>query len=267
MQLSKEPMPHLETPVRAFERSRPARLALPDAPRQKLSPGLPLEVADSTATLKKPIKLLLANHHPVVRWGLRSCLAEHARVKVVGEAADGVEALRRARELAPDVVAMDVDLPHMSGVAVARALRKALPRIKVLLLCLRQHINSPLGLLRSGATGFVLKDASPEELLRAVESVANGETFFSEAIERAALNEFVNNRGQLEPLARLTKREREVLTLIAEGQSNKEIAYNLGIAVRTVEVYRGRLMRRLDIRSVAGLTSWAIANGLAPLQA
>src|ERR1051325_5221025 len=109
MQLSKEPMPHLETPVRAFERSRPARLALPDAPRQKLRPGLPLEVADSTATLKKPIKLLLANHHPVVRWGLRSCLTEHARVKVVGEAADGVEALRRARELAPDVVAMDVD--------------------------------------------------------------------------------------------------------------------------------------------------------------
>jgi len=215
---------------------------------------------------KQIIKVLVADDHPVVRKGLQTCLARHARLRIVGEAADGDEALRQTRELLPDVVLMDISMPGMNGLAVTEVLRKELPQIKVLILSVHNNKEYIFRVIQAGAHGYVSKEAPPEEVLRAIESVYEGEPFFSEDIARAALNEFVSSGGKKEPFAQLTSREREVLVLIAEGKSNKEIADRLGIGVRTIETHRERIMRRLNIHSVAGLTKYAIANGLVSLE-
>jgi two-component system nitrate/nitrite response regulator NarL len=184
----------------------------------------------------------------------------------VGEAADGDDALRKARALSPDVVLMDISMPGMNGLAVTEVLRKEAPEMKVLVLSVHTNKDYIFRVIQAGAHGYVSKEAPPEELLRAIESVAAGEPHFSEDIARAALNEFVSSGGKKEPFAQLTSREREVLVQIAEGKSNKEIADRLGIGVRTIETHRERIMRRLSIHSVAGLTKYAIANGLISLE-
>ncbi len=208
----------------------------------------------------------MADDHPVVRKGLQSCLSRVEGLKIVGEAADGEEALQRSLELKPDVVLMDISMPHRSGLAVTEILRKSAPNIKVLVLSVHNNRDYILRIIQAGAHGYVSKEASPEELLDAIQCVHNGESFFSPEIAQAALNQLVNSGGKKEPFGLLSAREREVLTLIAEGQSNKEIADHLGIGVRTIETHRERIMRRLDIHSVAGLTKFAIANGLVSLE-
>ena len=216
---------------------------------------------------KQIIKVLVADDHPVVRKGLQSCLARHGHIRVVGEAADGDEALRMTRELKPDVVLMDISMPGMNGLAVTEVLRKEAPEVKVLVLSIHRNKDAIFRVIQAGAHGYVSKEAPSEEVLRAIQSVHEGEPYFSEEIARAALNEFVTSGGKKEPFSQLTSREREVLVLIAEGQSNKEIADRLGIGVRTIETHRERIMRRLNIHSVAGLTKYAIANGLVSLDA
>ena len=215
---------------------------------------------------KQIIKVLVADDHPVVRKGLQICLAKQGNMRIVGEAADGDEALRKARELSPHVVLMDISMPGMNGLAVTEVLRKELPQIKVLILSVHNNKEYIFRVIQAGAHGYVSKEAPPEEVLRAIESVYEGEPFFSEDIARAALSEFVTSGGKMEPFAQLTSREREVLVQIAEGKSNKEIADRLGIGVRTIETHRERIMRRLNIHSVAGLTKYAIANGLISLE-
>lgn len=215
---------------------------------------------------KQKIKVLLADDHPVVRKGLQSCLARQEQLAVVGEAADGEEALQKALDLLPDVVLLDISMPRRNGLEVAETLRKQAPSIKVLILSVHSNKEYIFRIIQAGAHGYISKEAAPEELLRAIEAVYNGESFFSPEIARAALNQLVNSGGRKEPLEQLTGREREVLVLIAQGQSNKEIASQLGIGVRTIETHRERIMRRLDIHSVAGLTKFAIANGLVSLE-
>lgn len=215
---------------------------------------------------KETIKVLVADDHPVVRKGLQSCLSRAGRIRLVGEAADGDEALRKARELKPDVVLMDISMPGMNGLTVTEMLRKELPDMKVLVLSVQRNKDSIFRVIQAGAHGYVSKEAPSEEVVRAIESVHGGEPFFSEEIARAALNEFIKSGGKKEPFSQLTSREREVLVLIAEGQSNKEIADRLNIGVRTIETHRERIMRRLNIHSVAGLTKYAIANGLVTLE-
>jgi DNA-binding NarL/FixJ family response regulator len=215
---------------------------------------------------KMQIKVLVADDHPVVRKGLYSCLARQERLNVVGEASDGDQALAKARELQPDVVLMDISMPRINGLAVTEMLRKEAPKVKILVLSVHNNKEYIFRIIQAGAHGYVSKEASPEELLQAIETVHAGETFFSPEIARAALNKLISNGGKKEPFSQLTDREREVLILIAEGQSNKEIASKLGIGVRTIETHRERIMRRLDIHSVAGLTKFAIANGMIPLE-
>ena len=218
------------------------------------------------STTKPKIKVLVVDDHPVVRKGLQSCLSRAERLKVVGEAANGDEALRKTHELGPDLVLMDITMPGMNGLAVTELLRKETPNVKVLILSVHSNKEYIFRVIQAGAHGYVSKEAPPEELLQAIESVFDGEPFFSQDIARAALHQFVNSGGQKEPFAQLTSRERQVLVLIAEGQSNKQIAHQLGIGVRTIETHRERIMRRLDIHSVAGLTKFAIANGLIVLE-
>ncbi len=213
---------------------------------------------------KKKIKVLLVDDHPVVRKGLWSCLGNRENLKIVGEAADGEEAMQKVRDLSPDVVLMDILMPRMDGLAVAEALHKEAPKVKVLILSMHSTRDYVLRIIRAGARGYVLKDAPPEDLVRAIEAVNSGEAFFSPPVARIALSQ-VSGEDQARPLAQLTSREREVLTSIAEGRSNKEIADHLGIGVRTVESHRERIMQKLEIHSVAGLTKFALTNGLASL--
>jgi len=223
-------------------------------------------VNPKVSATKERIKILIADDHPVVRKGLQSCLTKLDRLKVVGEATDGEQAMQKALELAPDVVLMDISMPRRNGLSVTEALRKEAPKIKILILSVHSNKEYIFRIIQAGAHGYVSKESSPEQLLHAIVSVYDGQTFFSPEIAQAALSQLVSNGGKTEPFTQLTSREREVLVLIAEGQSNKEIANRLGIGVRTIETHRERIMRRLDIHSVAGLTKFAIANGLVSLE-
>jgi two-component system, NarL family, nitrate/nitrite response regulator NarL len=215
---------------------------------------------------KRSIRILLVDDHPVVRKGIGSCLAKYPNLEVVGEAAGGHEAIRKARELTPDVIMMDMEMPEMDGLSVTQTLRKEMPQTKIIILSMHRNTDVVLRILQSGALGYVVKDAPIEELVKALETVFNGEAYYSPEIARIALNQFVRGPGEGPTPMQLTNREREVLIQIAEGLSNKEIAAHLSVGVRTVETHRERIMRKLDIHSIAGLTKFAIAKGLISLK-
>lgn len=218
------------------------------------------------STAKKKIKILIVDDHPVVRKGLQSCLAARDNLKIVGESSNGEDAIKQAREHLPDIVLVDMQMPGMDGLALTEALKKEAPAVKVLILSMQGHRDAVLRIIRAGARGYVLKDAPTDELVRAIETVQGGEAYFSGPVAKIALNQYVNEADETKPVAKLSDREREVLALIAEGKSNKEIAMHLGIGVRTTETHRERIMRKLNIHSVAGLTKFAIANGISSLE-
>jgi two-component system nitrate/nitrite response regulator NarL len=213
---------------------------------------------------KKVIRVLLADDHPVVRHGIRACLRPEARVAVIGEATNGREAVQRAHELKPDLILMDIDMPEMDGLMATEILRKQMPKVKVLILSMHNQSEYVMRIMKSGASGYVLKGASAEELVRAIEEAYGGGTFFSPDVARLALDQIARGGGEWkgDPLS---VREREVLIAIAEGLSNKQIASKLGVGIRTVETHRDRITHKLNIHTVAGLTKFAIATGLIPM--
>ena len=216
----------------------------------------------------KRIKLLLVDDHPVVRKGIRSCLEKVDSIEIVGEAVDGEDAIAKVNELKPDVVLMDIEMPKLSGLDATRKIRSEFVGIKILILTIHNTKYYILQILRSGAQGYVLKDAAPEVLVQGIEAVYTGEVFFSHDISQMVLNQYLAEEADgasASALGKLSSRELEVLALIAEGQANKEIAWNLGVGVRTVETHRERVMEKLDIHSVAGLTKYAISNGIVKL--
>jgi DNA-binding NarL/FixJ family response regulator len=210
--------------------------------------------------------LLVVDDHPVVRRGVVSCLTQHKSVQIIGEAANGQEALRKMKELAPDVVLMDADMPQMDGLTVTQTATRDLPGAKIIIHSMHRDTDYILRILQAGARGYVLKAGPPEELVLAVEKVFGGETYFSADAARVALNQFVKGSTEGPSPTNLTNREREVLIHIADGLSNKEVACRLNLGTRTVETHRERIMRKLNIHNVAGLTRFAIAKGLVSLR-
>ncbi len=218
--------------------------------------------------MKKKIRLLLVDDHPVVREGIRSCLASHDHLEIIGEAVDGEDAVSKTMKLAPDIVLMDINLPHVNGLEATERLRRKAPKTRVLILTVHNNKEYALQIIRSGARGYVLKDSSPQELVRAIESVIRGETFFSPDVAQFVLNDVVAKagKGNLAAASKLSERERRVLALIAQGNSTKQISERLAIRSRSVETYRERIMRKLDIHNVAGLTRFALAKGIINLE-
>ena len=213
----------------------------------------------------KKLKLLLVDDHPMVRQGIRASLDKKENgIRVVGEASDGMEALEKAVEYRPDIILMDISMPRMTGIEATKLLKKRSPKSKVILLTMHEDRAYILEVIRSGAKGYVLKDSGPGEIRKAIETVGRGETYFSGKVSQVLVDEYVDKAKSITKPQNLgiSEREREVLTLLAQGLSNKEIATKLFVSVRTVETHREHLMRKLDIHTIAGLTRYAISNKL-----
>jgi DNA-binding NarL/FixJ family response regulator len=208
------------------------------------------------------IEVLLVDDHPFVLEGIRSCLMTRGEFEVVGEAANGREAIDKCRELRPSVVVMDISMPIMNGLDATRHLRKCVPDSKVLILTVHEKREFTSQVIESGARGYVPKNTSPAELVRAIHAVHSGDTYFSSNITGAYLKEYLQFEGPAKSAKgpELSLREREVLTLVAEGFSNREMATLLGVSARTVEKHRERIMDKLNLHSAIELTKYAISN-------
>ena len=213
--------------------------------------------------MSQPIRVLVADDHMIVRTGIRHVLESEAGFEVVGEAGTGREAVSLAAKLRPDVVVLDISMPGESGLQVAAQLRGTSPEARVLILSMHDNAEYVLESVRAGAHGYLLKDTAATELRTAIRTVCRGESYFSPPIasrlREALRGEHETHAGSL---AQLTGRERDVLLGVVRGRTNKEIAGELGISHRTVETHRESLMRKLQIRTVAELTRFALGAGI-----
>lgn len=216
-----------------------------------------------------PIQLLLVDDQEIVRAGLRSLLEGHPEVEVVGEAARGEEAVALATQLQPDVVLMDITLPDIDGAEATRRIRRMAPEVNVLALTIHEDEAYFFEMLNAGAGGYVPKRASPDDLLAAIRVVAAGEVFLHPIVAGALVQDYlqrVQTGTERESYDGLTARQREVLTLVAEGLSNQDIGSRLGISVRTVERHRENIMERLNLHSRTDLVKYALRKGLIQLE-
>jgi two-component system nitrate/nitrite response regulator NarL len=210
------------------------------------------------------IRILLVDDHPVLRKGMLMCLSDHQGLTVVGEATNGLEAVQKARELSPDLILMDVEMPQMDGLAATKVICKNFPKVKVLILSMHDNPEYVVQAIQMGARGFALKSSTSEELIKAIEIVQRGEPFFTGQFVSLAQAHPLTGDKEKNPSG-LFEREKEVLVHLATGFSNREIAEQLSISVRTVESHRARLMKKLNIHTIAGLTRYALAHGFISL--
>ena len=208
----------------------------------------------------RAIKVLLADDHTILRQGLKLILAAQPDFEVVGEASNGNEAADLAAKLRPDIVLMDVQMPELNGIEATRRMVAANSRIRVLVLSMHKEALYVREVLKAGARGYILKDAIDTELLSAMRSVARGDGYISPAVSGALLTDYREQSSN--PLDTLSTREREVLQLIAEGKTNKEVATKLNLSVYTVDSHRGKIMEKLNLHSAGELVRFAIKNGL-----
>ena len=215
----------------------------------------------------KKITVLLADDHRILREGIRSLLEKEPDIEVVAEASDGGEAVAKAQQLSPDLVLMDITMPGMNGLEATRQIKALKPGVKVLILTMHESNQYISQFLRSGASGYVLKDTAAQELVGAIRAVNQGDAFLYPSIARMLLEEYIQKvqsgeeRGSYDGL---TDREREVLRMVAEGKTNKEIADDLSISVRTVQAHRANLMGKLHMHDRTELVRYAIRKGLIP---
>lgn len=214
------------------------------------------------------IRVLLVDDHTIMREGLNSLLNQTTDIEVVAQAANGVEALQKVEEYRPDVVVMDLTMPQMGGVEATGLIVAAHPDIKVLALSMIQDKSCVVECLKAGAKGYLLKDCAGEELLGAIRIMASGESYLCPRITEIVIREYTQLAAgsSLQSASNLSKREQEVLQLIADGKSTKEIAYTFGVSGKTVDVQRSNIMKKLDLYSIAQLTKYAVREGLTNLE-
>ena len=210
------------------------------------------------------VRIILAEDHRITREGLVNLLRERADMEVVGEAENGRDAVRLARELSPDLVIMDVTMPDLNGIDATRIITSGGNSTKVIALSMYSDKQFVQGMIQAGASGYLLKDCAFEELVNAIRAVIGGNTYLSPGIAGIVVQDYLNKLTHDRSSAdtALTTREREVLQLIAEGKSTKEIATRLSVSVKTVETHRRQIMEKLGIYSIAELTKYAIREGL-----
>jgi DNA-binding NarL/FixJ family response regulator len=208
----------------------------------------------------KRTRILLADDHAVVRHGFRRILDAQDDMEVVGEVSNGREAVDQSAAIQPDVVIMDVTMPELNGIEATRRIAEQVPRTRILALSMHRDSVYVREILRAGARGYLLKDSSEADLISAVRAVAQGEGYLSPAVSEAVLSDY--RKHVTNPVDLLTSREREVLQLVAEGKTNKEIANSLNLSVYTVEAHRGKIMEKLNLHSASEMVRFAIRNGL-----
>ena len=238
---------------------KPKVNAEPEVVQQNsFSASSPSEGEYSAAPPANYLRILLVDDHPVVRKGLGACLSDRANLVVIGEAADGVEAIRKVGELSPDLVLMDVEMPVMNGLVATETICKRFPKTKVLVISMHNNPDYVVQAVQMGARGFALKTAPAEELLKAIDIVQRGEPFFP---GQSMSGQRPPSKNPAAGPDGLFEREKEVLVYLAMGYSNRDIGELLAISVRTVESHRARLMRKLNIHTIAGLTRYALSKG------
>jgi two-component system response regulator NreC len=215
-----------------------------------------------------PVTILVADDHRLFRDGLRTLLGRERNVRVVAETTDGAETVAAVAELKPDVVLMDISMPGLNGIEAARRIAKESAAIRVIMLSMHSDRRFVTESLKAGAVGYLLKDCAFEEVLLAIKTVSAGGMYLSRELSESVIREYVAiaQSSPKSAFAILTAREREVLQLLAEGKSTKETAAGLHVSVKTVETHRKQIMDKLDIRSVAELTKYAVREGLTPLE-
>jgi len=208
-------------------------------------------------------RILIADDHEIVRHGIRALLDNHAGWEVCGEATDGRQAVEKAIELRPDVILLDVGMPNLNGLDAARQILIACPRSRILILTMHESEQLVREVLEVGARGFLLKSDAARDLVAAVEALQRRTTFFTSSVAEIVLNGYLNRRSDEKPIKdRLTAREREVVQLLAEGKTSKEVAVALNLSVKTAETHRTNVMRKLDLHSVADLVRYAVRNNI-----
>lgn len=206
------------------------------------------------------IQVLLADDHTILRKGVRMLVNAQTDMQVVGEAKNGLEALAEARRLKPHVAVMDVSMPELNGIEVTRQISEEFPAIKVLALSMHKDAAYVREILKAGARGYLLKDCEDADLLGAIRAVAKGDAYLSPAVSDAVLRDY--RKHVVDPVDLLTSREREILVLVAEGKTNKEIANQLNLSVYTVESHRGSVMEKLNLHNTGDIVRFALRNGL-----
>ena len=213
----------------------------------------------------RKIRIVLADDHKLMRGGLRVLLEQQQDFAVVGEASDGREAVALVSSQKPDVLVMDIGMPNLNGIEAAAQITQSHPEISVVMLSMHSDESYVLRALKAGAKGYLLKDSAETDLIRAVHSVAEGKSFFSPAVSKVLLDDYVRKlkrSGTEDPYDLLTPREREVLQLVAEGKSNKDVAQLLNLSVYTVETHRSNIMEKLNLHGVPELILYAVRKGI-----
>lgn len=213
------------------------------------------------------IKILIVDDHKIVREGLRTLLDKQTGMKVIGEAANGTAAVKIALELCPDIVIMDVTMPDLNGIEATRRIIAKNPKIKIIALSMHSDRRFMIEMLKNGASGYLLKDSAFDELAFAIKTVMKNQTYLSSQIADLVLKEYINqiNKTEANAYSQLTPREREVLQMLAEGHTTKQISARLHVSVKTVETHRKQIMDKLNIHNIAGLTKYAIREGITKL--
>ena len=216
-----------------------------------------------------PIRVLIADDHKIMLAGLRSLLEKQVEFEVVGEAENGRKAVKMALETKPDVVVMDVSMPDLNGMEATTQVVDGLPETRVIALSMHSDKRFVMGMLQAGASGYLLKDCASQELANAIRQVADGKKYLSPEITGVVIDDFLKGRSSGEAAtvkAVLSAREREVLQLIAEGWSTKQIASHLYVSVKTIETHRRQIMKKLDLHTIADLTKYSIREGLTSIE-